>query len=73
MFTSMSCSIIIFVAILCAYSSTVPFMADESMLSVPGLGKIEYNLKYFMSYAAKIQDKVEQLNTSAGKNLKLAQ
>ena len=37
------------------------------MLSVPGLGKLEYNLKHYMSYVAKIQDKVEQLNMSAGK------
>ncbi len=39
-------------------------MADESVLSVPGLGKLEYNLKHYMSYVTKIQDTVAGLNES---------
>ena len=37
-------------------------MADEAMLSVPGLGKLDYTLKHYMAYASKLQDKVKQLN-----------
>lgn len=40
-------------------------MADESVLSVPGLGKLEYNLKHYMCYVAKVQEKVDILNASS--------
>lgn len=39
-------------------------MADEAVLSVPGLGKLEYNMKHYMSYTSRIQDKVDELNES---------
>lgn len=50
-------------AILCAVSpESVPFMADEAVLSVPGLGKMTYNLKHYMAYANKVLEKVKLLN-----------
>jgi hypothetical protein len=39
-------------------------MADEAVLSVPGLGKMEYNLKHYMAYANKLREKVKLLNKS---------
>lgn len=51
-------------AILCAAAPEgVPFMADESVLAVPGLGKLEYTLKQYLAYAQKIQAKTKQLNS----------
>ena len=43
-------------------------MADESVLAVPELGKLEYNLKHYLAYAKKIEKKVHQLN-KLGKKL----
>ncbi|KAF9092737.1 hypothetical protein BGX23_003952 [Mortierella sp. AD031] len=39
----------------------VPFMADESVDSVPGLGKIAYNLSYYLKFATKVVEKADQL------------
>lgn len=39
-------------------------MADEAVLSVPGLGKLEYNLRHYMNYVSRIQEKVVTLNQS---------
>ena len=47
---------------LCAGNGHVPFMADEAILAIPGLGKIDYNLKYYMRYLEKIQQCVKKLN-----------
>ena len=50
-------------AVLCAFSPQLaPFMADESVLSIPGLGKLEYNIKHYMAYAVKTREKVKELN-----------
>ena len=50
-------------AVLCAACpQQVPFMADESVLSVPGLGKLDYTLKHYMTYANEIQVKAKALN-----------
>lgn len=50
-------------AILCAAApDQAPFMADESVLAVPELGKLEYNLKHYLAYAKKVQTKARQLN-----------
>lgn len=43
-------------------------MADESVLAVPELGKLEYNLKHYLAYAKKIEKKAHQLN-KLGKKL----
>ncbi|KAG0312180.1 hypothetical protein BGZ97_011385 [Linnemannia gamsii] len=52
-------------AILCAGApDKVPFMADESVDSVPGLGKIAYNLAYYLKFAAKVIDKAAQLKVA---------
>ncbi|KAK3843604.1 MAG: hypothetical protein J3R72DRAFT_489484 [Linnemannia gamsii] len=54
-------------AILCAGApDKVPFMADESVDSVPGLGKIAYNLAYYLKFAAKVIDKAAQLKKVGG-------
>ena len=37
-------------------------MADESVLSVPGLGKLDYTQKHYMAYAAKVQEKAKELS-----------
>ena len=36
-------------------------MADESVMAVPGLGKLEYTLKHYTAYAKAIADKAEEL------------
>ncbi|KAF9142544.1 hypothetical protein BG015_000755 [Linnemannia schmuckeri] len=55
-------------AILCAGApDKVPFMADESVDSVPGLGKIAYNLTYYLKFAAKVIDKAEKLKEAGSK------
>lgn len=52
-----------FVAILCAACpDSVPFMADESMAGVTGLGTIKYDISYFEKYTQKINDRAEELN-----------
>lgn len=43
-------------------------MADESVLAVPELGKLEYNLKHYRAYTKKIEKKTHQLN-KLGKKL----
>ncbi|XP_078612177.1 uncharacterized protein LOC144882327 isoform X2 [Branchiostoma floridae x Branchiostoma japonicum] len=40
----------------------VPFMADESMLSIPGLGPIQYTLPYFLKYLDHIKKCCKRLN-----------
>lgn len=47
-------------------------MADESVLAVPELGKLEYNLKHYLAYAKKVQTKACQLN-KLGKRLETNQ
>ena len=60
---------LLLLAILCAAApDQAPFMADESVLAVPELGKLEYNLKHYLAYAKKIEKKVHQLN-KLGKKL----
>ncbi|KAG0068538.1 hypothetical protein BGZ89_004524 [Linnemannia elongata] len=55
-------------AILCAGApDKVPFMADESVDSVPGLGKIAYNLAYYLKFASKVIDKAAQLKKAGSK------
>ncbi|KAF9352492.1 hypothetical protein BGX34_012125 [Mortierella sp. NVP85] len=49
-------------AILCAGEpSKVPFMADETMDSVPGLGAIAYTIPYYIKFATKVIEKAAQL------------
>ncbi|KAF9972422.1 hypothetical protein BGZ65_009828 [Modicella reniformis] len=49
-------------AILCAGEPTkVPFMADETMDSVPGLGTIAYTIPYYIRFATKVIEKAAQL------------
>ena len=51
-------------AIMCAAAPEVAaFMADEAVLSVPDLGKLDYTQKHYLAYASKIQDKAKQLTT----------
>ena len=53
-----------FAAIMCAAAPEVaPFMADEAVLSIPDLGKLDYTQKHYLAYASKIQDKAKQLTT----------
>lgn len=60
---------LLLLAILCAAApDQVPFMADESVLAVPELGKLEYNLKHYRAYTKKIEKKTHQLN-KLGKKL----
>ncbi|KAG0247758.1 hypothetical protein BG011_000962 [Mortierella polycephala] len=50
------------VAILCAGApSEVPFMADETMDSVPGLGTIAYTIPYYLKFATKVIEKAVEL------------
>ncbi|KAG0309944.1 hypothetical protein BGZ98_000032 [Dissophora globulifera] len=49
-------------AILCAGApSKAPFMADETMDSVPGLGTIAYTIPYYLKFATKVIEKAAQL------------
>ncbi|KAG0266678.1 hypothetical protein DFQ27_009532 [Actinomortierella ambigua] len=49
-------------AILCAGApDKVPFMADETMESVPGLGTIAYTVPYYMKFADKVIEKAKEL------------
>ncbi|CAO3573433.1 unnamed protein product [Mortierella alpina] len=53
-------------AILCAGApKQVPFMADETMDSVPGLGTIAYTIPYYIKFATKVIEKAAGL-TSRG-------
>ncbi|KAG0283109.1 hypothetical protein BGZ96_012530 [Linnemannia gamsii] len=52
-------------AILCAGApDKVPFMADESVDSVPELGKIAYTLAYYLKFATRVIDKATRLKTA---------
>lgn len=42
-------------------------MADESVDSVPELGKIAYNLAYYLKFAAKVIEKAAQLKKAGSK------
>jgi len=48
-------------AILCAGSHKVPFMADESIQAIPGFGKIDYTLKFYLQYLEKIRSCLRNL------------
>ncbi|KAF9432675.1 hypothetical protein BGZ76_010459, partial [Entomortierella beljakovae] len=49
-------------AILCAGApDSVPFMADETMDSVPGLGTIAYTIPYYIKFATKVIEKANEL------------
>ncbi len=37
-------------------------MADEAVLAVPELGKLDYTLRHYLSYADALKDKTRQLN-----------
>ncbi|KAG0356929.1 hypothetical protein BGZ54_000554 [Gamsiella multidivaricata] len=39
----------------------VPFMADETMDSVPGLGTIAYTIPYYIKFATKVIEKAAEL------------
>ncbi|CAH1795666.1 unnamed protein product [Owenia fusiformis] len=39
-----------------------PFMADESMLAIPGLQPLQYTLNHYVSYVAQIESCMERLN-----------
>ena len=50
-------------AILCAAAPHIaPFMADEAVLAVPNLGKLDYTLKHYLKYAQKMKEKAHQLS-----------
>lgn len=49
------------VAILCAGSHQVPFMADEAMQAIPGFGKVEYTMKFYLTYLDKIRSCLKNL------------
>lgn len=52
-----------YAAIMCAAAPEIaPFMADEAVLGVPDLGKLEYTQKHYISYASKVQEKAKELN-----------
>ncbi|XP_064407107.1 uncharacterized protein LOC135351919 isoform X2 [Halichondria panicea] len=51
-------------ALLCAAApDNAPFMADEAVMAVPGLGKLDYTLKHYLSYTEAVGDKAKELNT----------
>ncbi|KAF9211841.1 hypothetical protein BGZ59_007561 [Podila verticillata] len=55
-------------AILCAAApDKVPFMADETMASVPGLGPIAYTAGYYLKFAEKVIDKAAALKRKGAK------
>ncbi|KAG0018828.1 hypothetical protein BGZ81_010049 [Podila clonocystis] len=45
----------------------VPFMADETMASVPGLGSIAYTPGYYLKFAEKVIDKAAALKGKGAK------
>jgi hypothetical protein len=53
-------------AILCAASPDVPFMADESLQAVSGMGKPTYTLKQYITYANTLQERARQLSKTGG-------
>ncbi|KAG0351381.1 hypothetical protein BG005_009166 [Podila minutissima] len=55
-------------AILCAAApEKVPFMADETMASVPSLGPIAYTAGYYLKFAEKVIDKAAALKRKGAK------
>ena len=52
---------ILAVAILCAGSHQVPFMADEAMQAIPGFGKVDYTMKFYLTYLDKIRSCLKNL------------
>ncbi|KAF9311078.1 hypothetical protein BG003_007800 [Podila horticola] len=55
-------------AILCAAApDKIPFMADETMASVPGLGPIAYTAGYYLKFAEKVIDKAAALKRKGAK------
>ncbi|KAG0325714.1 hypothetical protein BG004_003127 [Podila humilis] len=55
-------------AILCAAApDKVPFMADETMSSVPGLGPIVYTPGYYYKFAEKVIEKAAELKRLGAK------
>lgn len=48
-------------AILCAGCHKVPFMADEAIQAIPGFGKIDYTLKFYLQYLDKIRSCLKNL------------
>ena len=49
-----------------AYPELVPFMADETMLSTPGVEATDYTLAEYMNYAEQIISRTDRLK-AAGK------
>lgn len=50
------------VAILClVHPQHTPFMSDESTLSIPNIGKLDYSLKQYLMYAETLKEKAEGL------------
>ena len=39
-------------------------MADEAVLAVPGMDRLTYTLKQYLSYASALQEKAKQLSES---------
>ncbi len=57
-------------ALLCAASpDCAPFMADEAVMAVPGLGKLDYTLKHYLSYTEAVGAKAKELNKMSEYNL----
>lgn len=48
-------------AILCAGCHKVPFMADAAIQAIPGFGKIDYTLKFYLQYLDKIRSCLKNL------------
>ncbi|ESP01446.1 hypothetical protein LOTGIDRAFT_186224, partial [Lottia gigantea] len=48
-------------AILTSGCPDVPFMADESMLALPEISSLEYNLKTYLFYAEKVKNITKKL------------
>ncbi|KAF9428315.1 hypothetical protein BGZ94_002822 [Podila epigama] len=55
-------------AIFCAAApNLVPFMADETMASVPDLGPIKYTLPYYLKFADRVVAKAHELSLKGSK------
>lgn len=51
-----------FLAILSAGApDLVPFMADEAMMAIPGLGVVDYKLPFYMNFLEKISKVLQRL------------
>ena len=54
-----------FIAVLCAaYPEHAPFMADECMLSTPGVEGTDYTIAEYITYSEQIKNICDKLNTS---------